>query len=223
MINFDGKRSATNFDPTISDFYPESVKVAVQNVLSRDPNMPAVITSDILSLYAPGVTVDTSLVQKQVLDYYMPVYAYLYELYHSKRDTLLNKNDICLSSSLEDKLTRSSEARPEGMLSSSKVTSPPVFIGISAPQGCGKTTLTNTLIKLFARNNLRAIAISLDDFYLRGADQEVLASGELLDLLKLRHLNYVYNIIHVLTNIFFYFFFVCLLFHQNIARILCYN
>jgi len=53
----------------------------------------------------------------------------------------------------------------------------PVMMGVSAPQGAGKTTLTRQLVGAFSEVfGLRAIAISIDDFYLRRADQLALAA-----------------------------------------------
>jgi len=67
----------------------------------------------------------------------------------------------------------------------------PLFIGISAPQGCGKTTMTDMIRAVFAEEGKRAVALSLDDFYLTGREQEQLAATEKTndkpnELLKLR-------------------------------------
>ncbi|CAM6093986.1 unnamed protein product [Calypogeia fissa] len=43
-------------------------------------------------------------------------------------------------------------------------------IGINAPQGCGKTTVVESLEFLFKSIGRSAVAISVDDFYLTGAD-----------------------------------------------------
>lgn len=43
-------------------------------------------------------------------------------------------------------------------------------VGISAPQGCGKTTLVGELEKLLTGEGLTAASVSIDDFYLRRAD-----------------------------------------------------
>lgn len=51
----------------------------------------------------------------------------------------------------------------------------PLFVGISAPQGCGKTTLTTVLEEMFSYAGFHAVSISLDDFYLRGKEQDELA------------------------------------------------
>jgi hypothetical protein len=39
-------------------------------------------------------------------------------------------------------------------------------VGISAPQGCGKTTLVEQLQQLLSANGLAAASVSIDDFYL---------------------------------------------------------
>ena len=50
-------------------------------------------------------------------------------------------------------------------------------IGLSAPQGCGKTTLVDLLVDSFAADGLRCAAVSIDDFYLTGPDQDALAAA----------------------------------------------
>ena len=50
-------------------------------------------------------------------------------------------------------------------------------IGLSAPQGCGKTTLTNALVERFAADGLTCAVASIDDFYLPGAEQDALAAA----------------------------------------------
>ena len=42
----------------------------------------------------------------------------------------------------------------------------PLFIGISAPQGVGKTTLTEFMRALFAAEGKSCLSVSIDDFYL---------------------------------------------------------
>ena len=51
----------------------------------------------------------------------------------------------------------------------------PYIIGISAPQGCGKTTLTESLREAFELTGKSCVSLSLDDFYLTGNDQESLS------------------------------------------------
>ncbi|GAX73913.1 hypothetical protein CEUSTIGMA_g1363.t1 [Chlamydomonas eustigma] len=50
-----------------------------------------------------------------------------------------------------------------------------MILGISAPQGCGKTTLVEQLELLLAWKGLRAASVSIDDFYLTYKDQTALA------------------------------------------------
>ncbi len=50
-------------------------------------------------------------------------------------------------------------------------------LGISAPQGCGKSTLVEQLELLFTWLGTSAAAVSIDDFYLTHADQRALASA----------------------------------------------
>ncbi len=53
----------------------------------------------------------------------------------------------------------------------------PLFAGLSAPQGAGKTSLVKVLVPLLAQWGLRAIAVSIDDFYLRREEQLQLAAA----------------------------------------------
>ena len=51
----------------------------------------------------------------------------------------------------------------------------PIALGLSAPQGCGKTTLSKLLEQIFVHEGLTCAVISFDDFYLTGEEQDVLA------------------------------------------------
>lgn len=62
----------------------------------------------------------------------------------------------------------------------------PLFIGISAPQGCGKTTMTDIIKALLHKEGKTCVSISLDDFYKTGQEQEDLAKSSANELLKLR-------------------------------------
>ena len=53
----------------------------------------------------------------------------------------------------------------------------PLVLGISAPQGCGKTTLVTALETLFAHRAVTCGTVSIDDFYLTFADQTALAEA----------------------------------------------
>lgn len=51
----------------------------------------------------------------------------------------------------------------------------PLVIGVSAPQGCGKTTLVEHLQAALGSANFRCATLSLDDLYLTAAEQAKLA------------------------------------------------
>ena len=52
----------------------------------------------------------------------------------------------------------------------------PIFVGINGPQGSGKSTLTHSLVRLLDDLGLRAVSLSIDDFYLTRAEQVALAT-----------------------------------------------
>lgn len=63
----------------------------------------------------------------------------------------------------------------------------PLCVGLSAPQGCGKTTLVTAFEELFAFEEMTCVSMSLDDFYLTRAEQVKLAeSNPSNDLLQVR-------------------------------------
>ena len=51
----------------------------------------------------------------------------------------------------------------------------PIFIGLNAPQGAGKTTLTRWLADQLEEKNINALSLSIDDFYLTHDEQLKLA------------------------------------------------
>ncbi|KAL3686763.1 hypothetical protein R1sor_013072 [Riccia sorocarpa] len=53
---------------------------------------------------------------------------------------------------------------------------PPLVVGISAPQGCGKTTIVESLDYLLNATGRPAAAVSVDDFYLTADGQEKVAA-----------------------------------------------
>ena len=58
-----------------------------------------------------------------------------------------------------------------------EATTRPVLIGIQAPQGAGKTTLTKYLVERLPESGLRGMSISIDDFYLTRDEQIALAAA----------------------------------------------
>jgi D-glycerate 3-kinase len=53
----------------------------------------------------------------------------------------------------------------------------PLTVGISAPQGCGKSTIVECLATAFDALGLGSVAVSVDDFYLGRAAQEAVAAA----------------------------------------------
>jgi len=117
---------------------------------SLDARVAPFMSAELRKLYGVGGP-DENLIKNQVDNYYLPMFSYLKLL-------------------LEMKST-STEAGAKG-------SNEPLFIGISAPQGCGKTTMTDMIRFVFAEENKTAVALSLDDFYLTGVEQEALAASE---------------------------------------------
>jgi len=99
----------------------------------------------------PMVQLEERALHARIHDYYIPVYNYL------KQQVTKNIDQKSIDSSSESKKR------------------PPVFVGISAAQGCGKTTLTKYMELLFEQDDLNCIVMSLDDFYLTHAEQTQLA------------------------------------------------
>ncbi|HEY1107261.1 MAG TPA: hypothetical protein VGE76_01475 [Opitutaceae bacterium] len=64
-----------------------------------------------------------------------------------------------------------------------------IVAGLSAPQGAGKSTLGGLLVTLLQQQGLRAVSVSIDDFYLRRAEQQALATAHPGDRL-LEHRGY---------------------------------
>lgn len=48
---------------------------------------------------------------------------------------------------------------------------PPLVVGISAPQGCGKTTIVAEMQRMLEKAGHSCVVVSIDDFYLTGAEQ----------------------------------------------------
>lgn len=102
--------------------------------------------------------------------YYWPTFCFIHEHFLHFRQTQHNHKSIPSSSGATSETTIACY--------------PPFLVGVSAPQGCGKTTMTEMMTKFFKfqkgndenHPSINCIAMSLDDFYLKGEDQEQLAT-----------------------------------------------
>lgn len=56
----------------------------------------------------------------------------------------------------------------------------PLFVGMSAPQGSGKTTICEELQHLLTKEGYQGVFASLDDFYLSYDNQQALAKVQCL-------------------------------------------
>lgn len=92
--------------------------------------------------------------QMRINKLYLPIFQYINDLYINHK-----------------KITESNSTAGDATINKT-----PLFIGLSAPQGCGKTTLTNIISELFHINDINCVVMSLDDFYKTGEDQDMLAS-----------------------------------------------
>ncbi|UGT61412.1 hypothetical protein [Nocardia asteroides] len=52
----------------------------------------------------------------------------------------------------------------------------PLIVGISGPQGCGKSTLTAAVTAQLNKQRIPSVAISIDDFYLTHSEQAAIAA-----------------------------------------------
>ncbi|CAM9393185.1 unnamed protein product [Ectocarpus sp. 4 AP-2014] len=68
----------------------------------------------------------------------------------------------------------SKRARASSSIGSNK--EPPVVVGINAPQGCGKTTIVSEMQRMLEEAGHQCVVMSIDDFYLTGAEQDALAA-----------------------------------------------
>ena len=56
-----------------------------------------------------------------------------------------------------------------------KITTHPLVVGLNAPQGAGKTTLTGVLRRVFGEEGIETAVVSIDAFYLKREEQVALA------------------------------------------------
>lgn len=67
----------------------------------------------------------------------------------------------------------------EGMLAEHKKSGSrsALVVGISAPQGCGKSTIVECLQAVFGGRGVKSVSVSIDDFYLTRAEQVAVAEA----------------------------------------------
>lgn len=53
----------------------------------------------------------------------------------------------------------------------------PLVVGLTAPQGCGKTTIVECLHGVFKGEDIRSASVSIDDFYLTRKDQVAMSEA----------------------------------------------
>eukprot|EP00386_Alphamonas_edax_P014595 GDKI01044782.1.p1 GENE.GDKI01044782.1~~GDKI01044782.1.p1 ORF type:complete len:449 (-),score=79.74 GDKI01044782.1:104-1450(-) len=108
-------------------------------------------------------------------EYYMPMYLYLKHLVRTHREKC-----SCVCSDRQNSSNGGGQCTHGGsewtdtsVRAHSRART--LVVGISAPQGCGKTTLVEAMEFLFKLDNMRPAVVSIDDFYLTGAEQDALA------------------------------------------------
>ncbi|CAM9380369.1 unnamed protein product [Choristocarpus tenellus] len=87
--------------------------------------------------------------RRRIFHLYLPLFFWIQELLEKRKHVLDAENDI----------------KNHG----------PLVVGISAPQGCGKSTLVEQLRRLLERRGQSCEVLSIDDFYLTGEQQDDLA------------------------------------------------
>ena len=120
---------------------------------------------------------------RRVFHLYLPVYFWLKELLAvSRRQQRGSRSPSSPSPSSRDLADDAPPSEPEPPRAESgapepndraggRAHSPPLVVGISAPQGCGKTTLVSEMKRMLEKAGYSCVVVSIDDFYLTGAEQ----------------------------------------------------
>jgi len=153
-------------DTLLSVFWSSPLASASASALpSHRESTPDVSSSRLLSLASrcashlnlgtsgpsPSLASLSSTERNRLLAYYVPVYLWCENL----REEIIKQKKM-------------KEAENDS--------TPTLVVGVSAPQGCGKTTLVEELARLFRDDGVNCCNVSLDDFYLRGEQQDELAA-----------------------------------------------
>ena len=108
----------------------------------------------------------------RIYDYYLPVCLHVLSKVRESRE---DSHARCVSRAILPPIHCVRVDSPQRPVIFRFVCRGPVTFGISAPQGCGKTTLVAALFHVLTELGLRVASASIDDFYLTRADQVALA------------------------------------------------
>lgn len=95
---------------------------------------------------------------RRVFHLYLPVYFWLKEL-------------LLVSRQQQGSISSDGGIPECSNHTSGRTHSPPLVVGISAPQGCGKSTLVSEMQRMLEKAGHSCVVVSIDDFYLTGAEQ----------------------------------------------------
>lgn len=113
---------------------------------------------------------------RRVFHLYLPVYFWLKQLLvvsHRRRGSMLSPSSSPPGNSATTAVTPVAEPKCSSSNNSGygRENDKPVVVGISAPQGCGKTTLVSEMQRMLEKAGHSCAVVSIDDFYLTGAEQ----------------------------------------------------
>lgn len=95
---------------------------------------------------------------RRVFHLYLPVYFWLKEL-------------LLVSRQQQGSISSDGGIPECSNHTSGRTHNPPLVVGISAPQGCGKSTLVSEMQRMLEKAGHSCVVVSIDDFYLTGAEQ----------------------------------------------------
>lgn len=111
---------------------------------------------------------------RRVFHLYLPVYSWLKDLLLVSRQQRAPSSSSPSPPDLADAPPATLELPcAESSISgfNNGTSDPPLVIGISAPQGCGKSTLVSEMQRMLEKAGHSCVVVSIDDFYLTGAEQ----------------------------------------------------
>ncbi|CAM9888540.1 unnamed protein product [Pylaiella littoralis] len=144
-------------------------------------------SSDLAASLGIDPPTSTEAQHRRVFHLYLPIYFWLKQLLF-----VLHRRRRSVSSSPRDRATTTQPAAAAaaaselqrddngvsecGDNSNGRENDRPLVVGISAPQGCGKTTLVSEMQRMLEKAGHSCAVVSIDDFYLTGAEQDDLAA-----------------------------------------------